>query len=182
MSKKFSQKDGFTKFTGTEASNTLAFKLGRVADKIRDLNTVFGRRPYNVTIYRTRWSGAERGHGTESIIFQQDILPTPLLSDLGSLTEIASLHGLDEVGSIQISEVSSFRFNEDVLMGLDPEGFEPLDTDNVFYEIEFPRSDGRPATKRRFELRGAPMYRPDQFQWYLTLEKINNNRTRSGGL
>jgi hypothetical protein len=181
VSSKFSKKDGFTKFTGTEASGTLARKLAPVADRIRDLNTRFGRRNYNVTIYRTRWSGRVRGQGKETIIFQQDILPTPALADMGSLTEMLTLHGLDEAGSVQLSEVSA-RFTEDFLMGIDPEGFEPLDTDNVFYEIEFPRPDGRPGLKRRFELRGAPTYKPDAFQWYLTLDKIDADRFRNGDL
>lgn len=181
MSNKFSKKDGFTKFTGTEANRTLASKLAPVADKLRDLNTRFGRRNYNVTIFRTRWTGRTRGQGEERIIYQQDILPTPLLADLGSLSELATLHGLDETGTIQLSEVSH-RFTEDMLMGIDPEGFEPLDTDNVFYEIEFPRPDGRPGPKRRFELRSAPTYRPDQFQWFLSLEKIEANRFRDGSL
>ncbi len=181
MSNKFSKKDGFTKFTGTEASKSLAAKLAPVADKLRDLNTKFGRRNYNVTIYRTRWSGRIRGQGKESIIFEQCILPTPALADLGSLTELATLHGLEEAGTIQLSEVSH-RFTEDLLMGIDPEGFEPLDTDNVYYEIEFPRPDGRPGVKRRFELRGAPTYRPDQYQWFLSLEKIEDNRFRDGHL
>ena len=181
MSSKFSKKDGFTKFTGTEANQTLASRLAPVADKLRDLNTRFGRRNYNVTIYRTRWSGRVRGQGEESVIFQQDILPTPALADLGSLTELATLHGLDESGSIQLSEISH-RFTEDILMGVDPEGFEPLDTDNVYYEIEFTRPDGRPGAKRRFELRGAPTYRPDQFQWFISLEQIDANRFRDGEL
>lgn len=181
MSNKFSQKGGFTKLQGTEFRRTLASKLQRPVDKIRDLNTKFGLRNYNVTIYRTRWSGAVRGQGEESIIFQQDILPTPLVADLGSLTELITPHGLEESGTIQISEVSG-RFTEDFIMGIDPEGFEPLDTDNVFYEVEFPRRDGRPSTKRRFELRGAPTFRPEQFQWFLTLEKIDADRTRLGEL
>lgn len=181
MSGKFGTKDGFTKLRSGEFRKTLAGKLQRPVDKIRDLNTKFGLRNYTVTIFRTRWSGAVRGRGEESIIFQQDILPTPLVADLGSITEMLTIHGLNEVGTIQISEVSG-QFTEDALMGIDPEGFEPLDTDNVFYEIEFMRTDGKPGVKRRFELRGAPTFRPEQFQWLLSLEKINDNRSRTGEL
>ncbi len=181
MSNKFSQKDGFTKLRGTEYRRTLASKLQGPVDKIRDLNTKFGLRNYSVTVFRTRWTGAVRGQGKESIVFQQDILPTPLVADLGSLTELITQHGLDESGTIQISEVSG-KYTEDFLMGIDPDGFEPLDTDNVFYEVEFPRKDGRPGTRRRFELRGAPTFRPQEFQWFLTMEKIDADRARLGEL
>jgi len=181
MSNKFSQKDGFTKLAGTEARRTLAQKLIKPADRLRDLNTKFGRRVYSVTLYHTRWTGRVRGQGTESIIFAKDILPTPLIIDMGTLQEVATVHGLDEAGSIQMNEVSG-RFTEDMLLGIDSEGREPLDTDNVFFEIEFPRKDGRMGERRRFELRSAPSYVPDQFQWHLTLGKIDENRDRDGNL
>jgi len=181
MSSKFSKKGGFTSIRGADCRNTLAKRLQRPADRLRDLNTKFGLRNYIVTVFRTRWSGNLRGRGQESIIFQEEILPTPLVSDMSSLSEILTPHGLDEFGTIQLSEVSG-RYTEDFLMGIDPNGNEPLDTDYVFYEIEFPRCDGRPATKRRFELRNAPNFRPSQFQWYLTLEKIDADRTRAGEL
>jgi hypothetical protein len=171
-------KDGFTIVEPGGLGKTLATKLIPVADKIRDLHTVFGGRVYTVSIYRTRWSGGSRGLGDETIIFKQDIRPTPRITDLGTLTQILNPTGLDESGTIQLSEISG-RFTEDSLLGIDTEGREPLESDHVFYEIEFV---GRPSVRRRFGLRSAPNYKPYQFQWFITLQKLDEDRARDGSL
>lgn len=181
MSNKFLTKDGFSVLEGTDAQRTLAQRLVRPADRLRNLYTRFGMRPYRVMIIRTRWSADRRGKGVEELIFQQEILPTPKITDLGTLTEVLNPTGLDEGGTIQVSEISG-RFTEDLLIGIDPEGRDPLKTDNVYYEIEFPRLDGKPGTRRRFGIRAAPTYRSDQFQWIVTLEKIDEDRGRQGEL
>ena len=170
--------DGFTVVEPGGLGKTLANRLIPVADKIRDLHTVFGGRVYTVTIYRTRWSGGRRGLGDETLIFQQPIRPTPRITDLGTLTQVLNPTGLDDAGTIQLTEISG-RFTEDSLLGIDSEGREPLETDHVFYEIEFV---GRPSVRRRFEIRSTPSYKPYQFQWQITLQKTDEDRARDGSL
>lgn len=167
--------------TPTEYQHSLARTLVGTADDLRDLYTRFGLRPYRVRIIRTRWTGGSRGVGEEYLTWSLEIAPTPLVSDLTSLQEVLQPVGLDEVGSLQLSEVSG-RFSDENLRGLDVDGTPPADDEQVFYEIEFPRADGKPGEKRRFFLRSAPHYRADSFEWVVTLERAQENRDRRGGL
>lgn len=181
MASKFSQKDGFTRVGPGGLKRTLAQKLIRPVDKIRDLHTKLGGRIYMVTIFRTRWSGGRRGVGEETVVFELEILPTPKLVDMSTLTEVINPTGLDETGQVLVTQISG-RFTEDLLLGFDPEGNEPLDSDNVFYEIEFPRLDGRSSVRRRFKIRQAPSYKPYGMEWQVTLKKVDQDRSRRGEL
>lgn len=168
---------------GTVAlGETLAFQLVDTADVVRDLYTTFGLRPYAVNLVRTRWAGGRRGLGAEEIVTSIPILPTPLVSDLTALTEINTPIGLDETGEILLQEVSG-RFTEDQLRGQEVPG-ETIPVDqNFFYEIEFPPAcAGREGERRRFTIKGAPMYYADRFQWQVRLEKQRQDRARNGDL
>jgi len=161
--------------------DTLARTLIPTADVLRNLYTTFGLRPYVVSLVKTRWSGGRRGIGSE--LLEADpvaILPTPLVSDLTSLSEINTPIGLDEYGEVLLSQVSGV-YSEDFLRGHDNDG-RPVQTDEQFYyEVEFPPPcEGRDGQRRRFVLRGAPMYYADRFQWNIRLERARQDRTRSG--
>jgi hypothetical protein len=150
-----------------------------VADSLRDLRVQFGLRPYLVRIIRTKWTDDERGDGGEFVLNEFPILPTPRVSDLTALTEVVNPVGLDEIGSILLTEVSG-RYTEDQLRGLDIDGSPVPDDEQVYFEIEFPRPDSRPGERRRFFLRSAPNYLPDQFQWQIRLEQAHEGRSRTG--
>lgn len=171
----------FTRPDALSARDSLARRLVCVADELRDLYTSFGLRPYVVRIIRTRWTGGARGLGEEYVTHQREILPTPRISDLSSLTQVLHPIGLDEHGSIQLSEVSG-RYTEDELRGLDSDGTPPAEDEQTYYEVEFPRVDSQPGERRRFFLRSAPMYQSDRFQWTLTLERAHEGRDRAGEL
>lgn len=166
--------------TAMELSKTLGQRLIPVADRIRDLHTQFGLRPYKLRIVRVRWATGERGRGLPVVEKEIDILPTPLVQDMSTMMEIVQPVGLDEVGTIIVSEISG-RFTDDDLRFADSDGT-PLGPDEeVFYEIEFPRTpDGLPGDKRRFFMRSAPMYFAARFQWQLRLEKTHPDRLRNG--
>jgi hypothetical protein len=152
-----------------------------VADSLRDLYTTFGLRPYVVSLVRTRWSGGKRSIGAEIVESNPiTILPTPLVTDMSALTEVNTPIGLDEIGEILLSQVSG-SYTEDFLRGHDPAG-RPVQTDEQFYyEIEFPPPcEGRQGERRRFVMKGAPMYFSDQFQWQIRLERARMDRTRGG--
>jgi len=169
----------FTDPTTIQANKTLARQLIPVADRIRDLFVRFGTRPYKVRVVRVRWSAGRRGVGAPVIEREMDILPTPLVQDLSTLTEIVQPVGLDEVGSVLLSEVSG-RFTDEELRFLDKDGTPPGPDEEVFYEIEFPRPDGKPGDRRRFYIRSAPFYQATNFQWNLRLEKTHEDRDRRG--
>jgi hypothetical protein len=171
----------FTDPTGLDLKSTLQRKLIPTADKLRDILTKFGMRPYTVKIFRVKWSGGARGVGTPYIIQGSELhlLPTPKMTDLNAVQEIVQPVGLDEIGSIQVSQISG-QFTEEQLRGLGPDGSEPPPDEEVFYEIEFLRSDGLPGQRRRFQLRGAPQYYAGRFQWIIQLEKAHEDRSRAG--
>jgi hypothetical protein len=171
-----------TKFTDLSTfafDKTLARKLIPVADGIRDLFSRFGTRPYKVRLVRVVWSSGTRGAGAPVVQRVLDILPTPLVQDLSTMTEIVHPIGLDEVGTIVVSEISG-RFTDEELRFLDKAGDPPGPDTEVFWEIEFPRPDGLPGDLRRFYLRSAPMYFSTKFYWMVRLEKAHNDRDRNG--
>jgi hypothetical protein len=168
----------YTDPTSIELKRTLAQRLIPVADRLRDLFTRFGLRPYKVRIVRIRWTGGSRGVGTPLVERELDLLPTPLVQDLSTMTEIVQPIGLDEIGMISVSEISG-RFKEDELRFLDASGRPPDDDEEVFYEIEFPLPNGT-SIKRRFYLRAAPHYFASRFQWQVRLEKAHEDRDRIG--
>lgn len=169
----------FTDPTSLQLNKTLARRFIPLADKLRDLMTKFGLRPYKVRVMRVKWSGGSRGVGQPSVVSELHILPTPLISDLTSLQEIVQPVGLDEVGSILLSEVSG-TLTEDDLMGRGTDGESVGVDDEVFYEIEFPRPDGKASTRRRFYMTSPPHYFAGKLQWQIRLEKAHEDRDRSG--
>ena len=175
---KLKQKN-FDDATQLQLGNTLAQKLIPIADNIRNLYTRFGLRSYKLRIVRVRWSGGRRGRGVPEVMETADLLPTPLVQDLSTLTEVLNPVGLDEVGVIGVSEISG-NFTDDQLRWLSDDGVPPGVDEEVFYEIEYPQPDGSLSVKRRFSLRGAPYYNAGRFQWQVRLERANEDRTRGG--
>jgi len=168
---------GFFKVTSKSLPNTLARKLIPVADRLRNLYSVFGLRPYVVRTVRTQWSSGIRNQGVEQVIESVDILPTPLLSDLTGVIELNTAIGLDESGEVMVSQISG-RYTEDQLRGFDPTGQQLEKDQSFYYEIEFPlRGD---SERRRFIIKAAPMYHSDLFSWTIKLERQRPDRSRNG--
>jgi hypothetical protein len=168
----------FTVLDPTRMRESLVSKLVPTADKVRDLATKFGLRPYIVRIVRLRWSGGTRGRGIPSVLSETAILPTPRVFDIASQQEVTTPVGLDEFGTITVGEISG-EYTEEDLFGQDSAGEIPQDV-SVFWEVEFPRPDGEPARKRRFTISGAPEWRPGNLEWRVTLVRAREERTRKG--
>lgn len=168
----------YTDLGSVDLGKTLAQKLIPVADRIRNLYTKFGMRPYTVRVVRVRWSDENRGVGTPQVIKELDILPTPLVLDMSTMTEIVQPVGLDEVGMILVTEISG-RFTDNDLRYLDPSGKPPDPSEEVFYEIEFKKPDGT-GDKRKFWLRSAPHYFAGRFMWQIRLERAHQDRDSQG--
>jgi hypothetical protein len=173
------EKDGFAVVTPGLMRHALAQKLIRPVDRIRDIATRLGARPYVVRLVRTRWSGSRRGEGMESLLTAEEILPTPKVIDLNTLSEVVTAVGPTELGLVQLQQVSG-RYTEDYLTGVDPAGNPPAATDDSYYEIEFFRPDGQPAGKHRFALASTPFYAAARVQWVVTLDAQVEKRRRDG--
>ncbi len=172
-------KDGFTTSTVELLRRSLGQRLIPVIDRVRDVSTQLGMRPYRVHVTRTRFAGPRRGVGIETVIHRMEILPTPLVVDMRSLTEVVTSAGLNEQGTVQLQQVSG-RYTEEQLMGLGPNGGQVAPNETVYYEIEFFRRDGAPSEHRRFQRDSVPTYNATQVQWMVTLVNVLEDRSRGG--
>ena len=171
----------YTQLNGMDLSRTLTRRLISTVDGLRDLLTRFGLRPYEVRMVRTKWTGGYRGAGQEIVVFDEAILPTPLILGLDGVTRIVQPVGLDEIGACQLTQVSG-RYAEGYLTGRDANG-SPLDEDTQYYfEVVFPTpntvSDGAP--RRRFYAATAPTYDAGNFEWRVTLQRSHSDRANDG--
>lgn len=171
----------YAQLSGLDLSKTLGRQLIGVVDNLRNLLTTFGMRPYEVHVVRTRWTGGYRGVGQEVVISDTPILPTPLIESLDGISRIVNGIGLDEQGTVKLSEVSG-RYSENFLSGNDEFGNPQDDDTQWFYEVQFPTpgtvSDGAP--RRRFFPSSSPTYDPDRFQWNITLTRSHVDRMNDG--
>jgi hypothetical protein len=190
----------FTDPSALDLSRTLARQLIPTADLLRDLRTRFGMRPYSVHVVRTRWSGGARGEGVETVVSDLVILPTPRIVDLSSLSVVVQSAGADELGSVQLDEISG-RFTDEQLQGRHDDGSPPNLDEQVFYEVFFPQFSAAtrggvlpitlPATlggppvvapRRRFSPVSAPHYTAGRFEWVIRLERARPDRGSAGEL
>jgi hypothetical protein len=168
----------FTQVTATQMKRTLARRFIGLADSLRDLLTRFGLRAYKVSIVRVDWSGGKRGRGTAVVVDEKVILPTPKIVSLDALAEVLQPVGLEELGSLQLEQISG-TFTEEDLRGYSVEGDAIPPHQEFFYEVEFFPNEGA-AQKRRFYPKGVPTYFPGKVQWRIRLEKANQDRSRNG--
>lgn len=170
----------FTQLKGLAIGSTLVASLTCVVDSARDIATCLGARPYEVALVWTRWSGLERGIGVEEVVRRDVLLPTPLIGDLTALSAALQPIGVEEVGSITVTEISP-RFTEDYLCGRADDGTPIPDEESFYWEVTFNRPDG-PGPRRRFALRSAPTLQATDAQWVVSLVRASEDRTRAGAV
>lgn len=164
-----------------EAKRTLAARFGPRADRLRQLNTRFGIRPYRVFLIWTLWTGSERGEGDEYEAKRVEILPTPKVSELTAFQLMAFSGGTLPVGSLRVSEIST-RFTADTLAGRTfPEGEATVAQPySFFYEVtEDGRADSQPM-RAKCRLASAPFLNGGAVQWTIMLERISEDARRNG--
>jgi hypothetical protein len=175
--------------TPTQARNTFAQRFAKTADRLRQINTNLGVRPYRVFMVHTLWTGSERGEGDENQISEVELLPTPLVESLDAVALDPRAAGVLPMGMLKISEVSVACYTRDDLLGLTiPQGAKlaghydhipPLV--GFFYEV---REDGRgdcPAWRAKYRMATAEPYRrADMVMWQFALERISEDRLRNG--
>lgn len=67
--------------TPQQASRTFVHRFGAKANRLRQLATKFGLRPYRTFLVWFRWTGEEVGEGVEREVHRDEILPTPKVTD-----------------------------------------------------------------------------------------------------
>ncbi len=183
---------GIRALTQQEAPRTLAARFSPLGDKLRQLNTRFGVRPYRVFLNWTLWSGEETGQGTEELKQRIELLPTPLVESLDNLTFAPWHAGILQVGSLRVSQVSNYAYSEDILRGFDAclisklAGLD-LTAPNVsipepwdfFYEVVEDGRGGATPDRPRFRLVNTPMRRAGKLDWTFMLERTDRQRRRN---
>jgi len=192
--------------TAEEASRTIAARLAPTVDRLRQRLTGFGVRPYQVFLVWTRWTGPERGEGSERILRRSPILPIPKVEDLTGVSFSPFTAGVLPVGSIKVTGISAL-YAQDVLQGLtvppDPAASraafvagqpavnsetdslaadEVLDPYEFFWEVvEDGRSNqGRQPRRARYRPLSAPFRRAEEFDWVILLERVSDDMERDG--
>lgn len=92
-------------------------RFAPTVDRIRNrINRITGIKAYDVFLVWMRWDGEERGEGTEKLVMQVELLPTPLVEDLSAIAYQAYSGGVLPTGSVRISQVSA-SLRADTLSG-----------------------------------------------------------------
>ena len=157
----------------------LVESLGGTADSMRQLLTDAGLRPYRVFSVVVRWSGGAPGRGDVQVVSEQELLPRPLVVDMGGVRGASTAAGKEERGGVMLRQVSP-RYTEDDLRALFhqqplPQGHEG------FLEVRMDGRDGV-AERRRFVVRDVPHRDAGKFEWRVKLAKQSADRTRAGAL
>lgn len=161
----------------TDPCVSLAESLGETVDNIRQLYTDFGLRPYRVHSVVYEWSGGEVGRGTARVISEQELLPTPRLTETSAVQGEQRTGGLVERGSVRLVQVSP-RYTEDQVRVL----FHQLPLGQArqgFIELRVDARDGS-SERRRFIVRGIPFRDAEGFQWRVNMIRQDEDRLRTG--
>lgn len=159
-----------------EAKETLANRLTRIADRLRQFSTSFGLRPYRWFLVWTRFDGEERGEGTEREIQRLEILPTPRVSELTSLQRASYGAGILSTGTLRVDLISP-SYPESLLNGTRiPGAGQDLgsypDAIDFWWELRFDqRTVEDIPVPIRFRLSANPVLLPGQVGWAVVLEK-----------
>lgn len=171
--------------TQGEAKVSLAARLGRINDRARQVNVRLGFRPYRVFLTWTEWNGDERGEGVQEVIRRCELLPTPLVQDLTSVSLSPFGAGVLPVGSVRIREVSA-RYSLELLMGrvFPEEGQDQVPQPyDFFYEIV---GDGRhlkagqQEVRSRFRVMSTPFFDAENSEWSIVLERQSGEMGKDG--
>lgn len=157
-----------------EAKRSLANRLAPTADRVRQIATRLGIRPYRCFLVWTRFSGEDRGEGDENLIARVELLPTPKVSELTSQQLLLYGAGTLPTGSLRVEKVSA-TFTEAQLTGREIPGHpnlaeipQPFD---FFYEARLDGRDLMAPLPMRFRLFGQPMLAAGKVSWTLLLER-----------
>ena len=152
---------------------SLAERLARTVNHVRQKQADMGLRMYRVYSIRRHWSGGEVGRGDVTEVLTRELLPRPKV-DFRTRRELTAA-GYVERGVVVLSEVNP-QLTEDEVVDL----FSPCTTDKgdeCFFEVVMDARDGQ--AKRRRMIVVEPPQRT-AFAWRVTLREQDSARDRSG--
>ena len=167
-----------------EVKQTLAVRLVPTIDKIRQLSTKFGLRPYRVFLVHVQWTGERIGLGTPIEISRREVQPTPRIRDMSSTIEMLSAFGRLEEGAITVDKISPL-WSEDDLLGATPDLIETSlpragkHNCEFFWEVQENRPVSPPPVPRRYAPASTPTLSRGGMSWRMVLTKQSVNRTRN---
>lgn len=161
--------------TGTQKCN-LVESLGAVVDDIRQIATDLGARPYTVHAVRVKWSGGEVGRGKPTVSSDIELLPTPKVTGVNSMSRDTEAQGAIERGDVNLTGVSARYTEDDIerMIGVDADKSE-----ECFFEIRIDQRDGC-TKRRRFTLARPPERRPTMIDWRISLRRHSGDRRIDG--
>jgi hypothetical protein len=182
-----------------QAGRTLVHRLGPRVDRIRQLETRFGLRPYRVFLVWTRSQGRDRGDGDTTVVARVEVLPTPRVTDLSAQARRPWSGGMLPEGTVRVDRITT-RLTADHLSGLiipaelgqgrgrlpgalvGGTELVPAESPQVdfFWEVV---EDGRgddPARRARFRLFAEPFRDAGSVQWVVLLESASDPTDRAG--
>jgi hypothetical protein len=149
-------------------------KLSKIADGIRGkIHSSFGTRPYKVFLVATRWTEGDRGEGYETLLWEREVKPTPLVTGMDGLEAALTATGREEDGDVTLSEISLSLSEAEVSWLTDEEALPK--GESRFYEIR--RANGK---RRRYTIASAPEYDTGTFGWKIRLSKQVADRRMNG--
>lgn len=166
----------------------LSGNVGRVGlvDRVRQIATNLGDRPYCVDLVWTRWSGGTIGLGDESEIARFPLVPNPVLMDVSGVLQMPFSAGILPVGSVRVTEISAGQTNEDLLRGFVlADRVTPRPEDVAFFwevrldERNVPPGGAKPQ-RARYRLSGSPWYDADNVQYVALIERASEDPSRQG--
>lgn len=160
--------------TPRQAGDTLAHRLGGRVDRIRQIATNLGIRPYRVFLTWVKWSGSSSGEGDASVYDRKELLPTPRVQNIDSIARSFFSAGALAVGQIRVDMIS-VGYTEDQLSGR-KSGDEELPEDvDFFYEIVEDGRGDNPARRTKYRLSTQPFRKAGSVYWVVNLERIDGS-------
>jgi len=168
--------------SAAEAKRSLIARFGGRVDRLRQIATNFGLRPYRCFLVWDRYTGGDVGVGDRVHDIRIELLPTPVVKSLdGTLLQMTSA-GMVPEGSVRLEKISP-SYTYDQLRGLwRPQKHEDHIPENVpfYYEVvEDGRGDPTPV-RHRFRLHGVPARRAGKLDWTVTLLRVSGDNDRDG--
>ena len=162
--------------SATQAKRTLAHRLVGRVDRVRQIATRLGVRPYRVALVWTTFTGEERGEGREVEVKRIELLPTPKVESLDNILFNPMSIGVMPVGLIRLSLVSGSYTSDQLSGNWVPTPHEtPPGQYSFYYEIqEDGRGDPDPVPMR-YRLAARPMRRAGQVAWNIMLERTGSD-------
>lgn len=168
--------------TPGEAKNSLAVRLQKTVDRGRQIDARLGFRPYQVFLVWTKWTGPERGDGNQEVVHRCQIVPTPIVQSMDSISKSPGSAGKYPQGTVRVTEVSA-RYTEEQLQGrvVPDAGVDQVpEPYHFFYEIVEDGRHGASPLRKRFSLSADPHLDAANQGWQLVLGRQSGDMGRDG--